>query len=260
MKTAPLKMMHSPQRKQRKGDAHQALIATLSVVISISAIIATGSGVSAFTERGGGLPAPPRPAKSAVRDINPETTTVFTDQSVFLDSVSCRTLYLESFETTEASNQINLSGLTLDKIAVSTGNPPQIGVWNRQYQGAFATHGNQWLGIEEASLVVPHVTTLTFDRPINHFSVNITDFGDFGGGNLIFANDIGDEATAAFSGQASGNHQFFGIINTARGFRIVTLSHNIGGEFYGIDEVTFCFQGRPNTAQNRRPSGRVIPD
>lgn len=236
------------------------LIATFSAAIVTFAIIATGSGISAFTERGGGIPAPPRPAKTAVKHFNPEVTSIFTDQQVFFDAVICRTVSLESFETAEARNQIDLSELTVGAVAVSTNNPPQLGVWDEQYQGAFATDGSQWLGIEENSLMVPHVTTLTFDRPINHFGVNITDYGDFGSENLEFANDIGDQATAAFSGQASGNHQFFGMINTAKAFRTVTLSHNVGGEFYGIDEITFCFRGRPDAVQTRMPSGRVTPD
>ena len=209
---------------------------------------------------GGGVPPPWVRPKGAVKKFNAEVTYVFTDQQVFLDSALCRTVSLESFEAIGATNRIGTSVLSLDRVTVSTDNPPQLGVWNGRYQGAFATDGSQWLGIEENSLVIPHVTTLSFDRPINHFGVNITDYGDFGGENLIFANDIGDEATAAFSGQASGNHQFFGIINSTRAFRTVTLTHDISGEFYGIDEVTFCFRGRPDTAQSRSSSGRVTPD
>ena len=39
----------------------------------------------------------------------------------------------------------------------------------------------------------PQVTTLSFDVLINHFGLYVTDYGDFGDGNLIFANDAGDE-------------------------------------------------------------------
>ena len=155
---------------------------------------------------------------------------------------------------------IRIAGLSLSDFTITTDNPPQLGIWDKRYQGAFATDGWQWMGIEENLLVVPHVTTLTFDVFINQFGINITDYGDFGSGNLVFANDIGDQATAAFSGQPSGNLQFFGIINSARAFRTVTLTHPVGGEFYGIDEITYCWQGRPDEPSHRQPSGRVVPD
>ena len=217
-------------------------------------------GVLGFTETGGGIPAPVSPPHPAVKNFNPKETAVFTDEEAFLASVMCRTISLESFEDLTPTNRIEASTVTVADFTITTDNPPRLGIWNERYQGAFATDGSQWMGIEENLLVVPQVTTLDFDVAINHFAVNITDYGDFGSGNLVFANDVGDEATAAFSGEPSGNHQFFGIINSARSFKTVTLTHSIGGEFYGNDEIYYCWHGAPDSPIRRQPSGRVIPD
>ena len=65
---------------------------------------------------------------------------------------------------------------------------------------------------------------------------------------------------AIASGQPSGNHQFFGIINSSTAFRSVTLTHSVAGEFYGIDEIYFCWEGAPDTPLRRQPSKRVTPD
>lgn len=220
----------------------------------------TGLGVSGLTETGGGVPAPARPPHPAIEKYNAGTTMTFTDQESYIEAVTCRSVALESFEELVAGNAIDTSSLTLDGIVITTSNPPQLGIWNNLYQGAFATDGHQWLGVEERLLVVPQTTTLTFDLPINHFGIHFTDYGDFGEGNLEFANDVGEQATAAFSGQPSGNLQFFGIINSSKAFRTVTLTHPIGGEFYGIDEITFCFDPSPDEPATRSSSGRVAPD
>jgi hypothetical protein len=213
-----------------------------------------------LTETGGGVPAPARPAPPPVKSFDPKVTTVFTDQQSFLDATTCRSISMESFEVRPATNRIDISWLAVADFTITTDNPPQLGIWTGRFQGAFATDGLQWMGIEENALVVPHVTTLTFDGLINHFGINMTDYGDFGGGNLEFASDNGDVATAAFSGQPSGNQQFFGIINSSRAFRSVTLTHSVAGEFYGIDEIYYCWQGSPDTPASRRATGRVEPD
>lgn len=223
-------------------------------------LAAAASGVAAWTETGNGTPARPVPPQSAVKNFNPKQTTVFTEKETFLDAIICGTVSLESFESLPATNQIDSSTVTVSDFTITTDNPPELGLWNRLYQGAFATHGTQWLGIEESRLVVPQVTTLSFNAPINHFGLYATDFGDFGDGNLVFASDAGDEATAAFSGEPSGNRQFFGIINSAGAFRTVTLTHSIAGEFFGLDEIYYCMQGVPDTPLRRRSSGRVTPD
>jgi len=231
---------------------------TMTVVIAV--VAALGWSASFLTETGGGTPAPPRPPRAAVKNFNTDTTTIFTDQQIFLEAATCRTVSLESFEGVAARNTIDTSTLALAGITITTSNPPQLGVWNRLYQGAYATDGFQWLGVEENSLIVPHTTTLTFDLPINQFGIHFTDYGDFGDGNLEFANDAGEQATAAFSGQPSGNRQFFGIINSSRAFRTVTLINPIAGEFFGIDEITYCFDPSFDETASRSTSGRVTPD
>lgn len=215
----------------------------------------------AWTETSGAIPAPAVPPQPAIESFNPKETSVFTDKETFLNAVTCRTLSLESFEDLGASNQINASVVSVADFTVTTDNPPRLGIWNQRSQGAFATDGIQWMGIEENQLIAPQITTLSFDILISHFGLNITDYGDFGDGNLIFASDAGDEATAAFSGEPSGNRQFFGVINSSKGFRTVTLTHSLAGEFYGVDEIYYCFAaGAPEAPTNRQSSERVIPD
>jgi len=220
---------------------------------------ATERGVSSWSETGGGIPAPVRVQPTATK-IDPKSTTVFSEKQAFLDSILCRSISLESFEDLVATNRIEDSTITVTHFTIATDNPPRLGIWDERYQGAFATDGRQWMGVEENQLITPQTTTLTFDVPINHFGLYMTDYGDFGAGNLEFANDIGDEATAALSGEPSGNRQFFGIINSARAFRTVTLTHPIDGEFYGIDEIYYCWQGAPDAPISRQSPGRVIPD
>ena len=234
------------------------VVSTLLISVDLRAVERT---VRAWTETSGAVPEPAVPPQPAIKSFNPKQTSVFTDKEAFLDTVTCSTISLESFEDLAASNQIDVSTIASRHLTITTDNPPRLGIWNERYQGAFATHGSQWMGIEENQLIVPQVTTLRFDVLINHFSIYVTDYGDFGDGNLIFANDAGDEVTAAFSGEPSGNRQFFGIINSSAGFRTVTLTHEIAGEFYGVDEIYYCFAaGAPDTLTNRRSSGRVIPD
>lgn len=234
------------------------VVSTLLISVDLRAV---ERSVRAWTETSGAVPAPAVPPQPAVKSFNPKETAVFTDKEVFLDTVTCNTISLESFEDLTASNQIDASVVMVADFTITTDNPPRLGIWNNGYQGAFATHGHQWVGIEENQLIVPQVTTLSFDVLITHFAISATDYGDFGDGNLIFANDAGDEATAAFSGEPSGNLQFFGIINSSKGFRTVTLTHSIAGEFYGIDEIYYCFAaGAPEAPTNRQSSGRVIPD
>lgn len=234
------------------------VVSTLLISVDLRAVERTSR---AWTETSGAVPAPAVPPQPAIKSFNPKQTSVFTDKEAFLDTVTCSTISLESFEDLAASNQINASAVTVADIVITTDNPPRLGIWDNESQGASATHGRQWMGIEENQLIVPQVTTLSFDVLINHFGLFVTDYGDFGDGNLIFANNAGDEVTAAVSGEPSGNRQFFGIINSSKGFRSVTLTHSLEGEFYGVDEIYYCFSpGAPENPTNRQTSGRVIPD
>ncbi len=234
------------------------VVSTLLISVDLRAV---EGAVRSWTETSGAVPAPAVPPKPAIKSFNPKQTSVFTDKEVFLDTVTCNTISMESFEDLMATNRINTSVVTVADFTITTDITPRLGIWDRESQGASATDGRQWVGIEENQIIVPQVTTLNFDVLINQFGFFATDYGDFGDGNLIFANDAGDEATAAFSGEPSGNRQFFGIINTSKGFRSVTLTHSLEGEFYGVDEIYYCFaSGAPETPTNRQSSGRVIPD
>lgn len=222
---------------------------------------AADSSNRSWTETSGATPPPAVSPQPAVKSFNTKTTSIYTEKEAFLEASTCSTISLESFETLTATNQIGASTVSTDHVTITTDNPPRLGIWNARYQGAFATDGSQWMGIEENQLITPQVTTLSFDVLINHFSIYVTDYGDFGDGNLIFANDAGDEATAALSGEPSGNRQFFGIINSGAGFRTVTLTHEIAGEFFGVDEIYFCFSpGAPGTTSSRQSTDRVVPD
>jgi hypothetical protein len=216
--------------------------------------------VAWLTETGGGTPPPARPPAPKIAAFDPKVTTVFTDEGSFVSGTLCRTITIESFEELPPTNRTDTAAVPVQDFTITTDNPPRLGIWDRRFEAIVATDGIQWIGVEENQLVVPQVTTFTFDRPINHFGLYLMDFGDFGSDNLVFANDLGDEATAALASQPSGNRQFFGIINSSRSFRTVTLTHSNQGEFYGLDEVMYCWRGRPDAPSSRTGSRRVMPD
>jgi hypothetical protein len=226
---------------------------------AVSAAAVTGT-VSRFTEIGGGTPDRSTSPVPVVEVLDPKTTTVFSDRTAFYDASLCRTIGVESFEDLPVTLQTDTAVLSTAGFTITTDHPPRLGVWDRRFEGIVATDGIQWVGIEENKLIVPQVTTFTFDRPINHFGLYMMDYGDFGSDPLEFANDAGDVATAALAGQPSANRQYFGIINSGRSFRTVTLTHSNQGEFYGIDEVAFCWRGRPDEPISRSGAKRVSPD
>jgi hypothetical protein len=113
--------------------------------------------------------------------------------------------------------------------------------------------------VNENQLIVPQQTTFTFTAPINHFGIKLSDYGDFGAGDLVYFDSAGTMATAAFSGRPSGNRQFFGIITRHTQFTTVSLIHGLAGEFFGIDEVSYCFADYPPYDPVRRPTKRLTP-
>ncbi len=230
-----------------------------ALAVFVASLTAVAGSVAWLTETGGGNPIRTALPSPTVERFDPKVTSVFTDRDSFLQAVLCRTVSVESFENLNPTNQTNRSEITTPDFTMTTDNPPRLGIWDQRFQGAFATDGIQWVGVEENALVVPQVTTFHFDRPITHFGLYTTDFGDFGTDDLEFANDTGDVAIAARSGQPSGSRQFFGIITSDRSFRTVTLTHSNQGEFYGLDEVTYCWRGRPDTPFARGGSTRVPP-
>lgn len=218
-----------------------------------------GAAERPLTEAEGGAPAPAADPNPTPERYDPKSTFTFTDQDAFLDASWCVTVAMESFEGVAATNQTNQVSIVVPGFTVTTDNPPRLGIWDRRFQDASASDGTHWLGVNENQLIVPQLTTFTFTAPINHFGINFSDYGDFGGGDLIYSDDAGTVATAAVSGRPSGNRQFFGIITRHTQFTTVTLIHGVPGEFYGIDEVSYCLATTAPYPLVRRPSGRQVP-
>jgi hypothetical protein len=212
-----------------------------------------------LTEAEGGVPAPAVAPSPPSERYGTKSTFSFTDQDAFLAATWCVTVPTESFEDLEATNQPDQDSIIVPGFTVTTDNPPRLGIWNRRFQDASASDGAQWLGIDENRLIVPQITTFTFNQPINHFGAKFSDYGDFGDSNLMYADDAGTVATAAFSGRPSGNRQFFGIIALHASFTAVRLLHFTPGEFYGVDEVSYCYADHPPYDPIRRPIKRLRP-
>ena len=218
-----------------------------------------GAAERPLTEAEGGTPAPAPDPSPTADGYDPKSTFTFTNQDVFLDAAWCVTVPTESFEGLTATNQSNQVSITVPGFTVTTDHPPRLGIWDQRFQDASASDGTHWLGVNENQLVVPQETTFTFTAPINHFGIKISDYGDFGGGDLVYFDGAGTIATAAVSGRPSGNRQFFGIITRHTQFTTVTLLHGVAGEFYGIDEVSYCFADYPPHDPVRRPTKRLVP-
>ncbi len=165
----------------------------------------------------------------------------FSDEATFLGTTG--SLSLESFESEVATNSRNLSSLDLADFTVSMNAGDTMGVFTGDFFGGHATDGSNYLGFSDGHDYVDY----SFDTSINSFGINLTDFGDFGYGSVTFSNEIGDSYTAAISGAANANEQFFGII-TDFNFSNVRLSQNISGEFYAVDEIYYGTTGVPEPA------------
>jgi len=229
------------------------------LVIAVLVSLQPQAGDRPLTEAEGGLPAPAEDPRPPIKRFDPKSTFTFTDQDAFLAAAWCVTVPMESFEDLQATNQSDQDSISVTDFTVTTDNPPRLGIWDRRFQDASASDGTQWLGVNENQLLVPQITTITFAAPINHFGINFSDYGDFGGSNLIYSDSAGNLATAAFSGRPSGNRQFFGIITRHTQFVTVTLVHFVAGEFYGIDEISYCFADSPPYDPIRRPTKRLRP-
>jgi len=145
-------------------------------------------------------------------------------------------LSMESFEGLFADNAQSLPSLTLPDFTI-VGDPGKstLGVWNYTPSwGGHATDGEQY--------VLAGSTTYELDFYLNYdvkaFGLNIIDWGDWGSGTLTFSNHNDALFTIAVSPLPNENELFFGAISTEK-FNHVTLSHNISGEAYMIDEVYY---------------------
>jgi hypothetical protein len=163
-------------------------------------------------------------------------TLTFTDEATFLATAD--PLSLESFEGETATNSFTSDVVPLADFTVTGTGPfsPTLGIWNVPFVGGFATDGVNWLGYQtddDESLI------LDFAAPINSFGLDITDWGDFGTGTLVFFNDAGDFFVVDVSPHPNGNQQFFGVINDTSVFTSVAFLQDIPGEFYGVDKIYY---------------------
>jgi hypothetical protein len=163
-------------------------------------------------------------------------TATFTDEATFLASAD--PLNLESFEGETATNGFSSDVIALTDFTVTGTGPfsPTLGIWNVPAFGGFATDGINWLGYQTSD---NQMLILDFSGPINSFGLDITDWGDFGTGTLVFSNDAGDFFLVDVAPNPNGNQQFFGVINDTMLFTTVTFLQDIFGEFYGVDNIHY---------------------
>jgi hypothetical protein len=102
--------------------------------------------------------------------------------------------------------------------------------------GQHATDGTNWIVWQSGT---NEILTFDFLFPINSFGINITDFGDFGNGQMTFSNDVGDSFVAAVTPLPNGNALFFGVINSEITFTRVEFLNTVQGEAMGLDEVYY---------------------
>ena len=157
----------------------------------------------------------------------------FNDEGDFLTAAGATEL--ESFEDLVATNALDSITIVTDNFVISTSTgDPDIGIFDISNAGAFATDGSNYVSYqsgENESIV------FTFDNEINAFGLDITDYGDFGSGNLTFSNSAGDMAVAGISGTQNGDQIFFGAVNTDFAFDTVTFTNTILGEGFGVDKI-----------------------
>lgn len=169
----------------------------------------------------------------------------FDDETQFLASLPSPSL--ESFEGLTATdsyttNQFVLSGFTID---VTNPGIAFAGVWSGPDGfGRIPTDGDNHIVI---SVGTTDTTTFSFNSPKNAFGLNITDWGDFSNGSLVFMNDAGDEYTIAVTPTPNGVINFFGVINYDFDFTMAMFIHNGQTEAYGIDEVYCDYINLPNS-------------
>ena len=162
-------------------------------------------------------------------------STIYTDETVFLGSAD--PLSMESFESQTATNSYTTNSIALTDFTLSHSIVDHLGVYDSSSGwGGIATDGDNFIiaGSGNGTTV-----TLDFNSAINSFGINVTDWGDFGSGSLIFRNDIGESYTIATSSLPNNNVLFFGIINSDFSFISVDLVNSISGEAYAIDEVYY---------------------
>jgi hypothetical protein len=164
---------------------------------------------------------------------------VYNNEAQFL--AASPSLSMESFEGLAATNSLSTYHLSLANFNVTVPGSTDLGVWNGATGwGGHATDGVKFVGYQSAA---NETLTIDFVSPITHFGINITDWGDYGSGSLIFSNNAGDSTTIAVAPRANDNELFFGIINTGTPFSQVKILNQISGEGYCFDEIYYTGTG-----------------
>lgn len=148
-------------------------------------------------------------------------------------------LHGESFELDTPTNLFTTSEFTSfygAHFVTPDGSFEDMGIWGEPFSGGFATDGTNWLGYQ-VGFGASERLIIDLPGPANIFGFDLTDYGDFGSGQLVLSNDRGDSAVVAVAGGADGNLRFVGVYNGAFAFTRVTLTNTIVGEFYGIDNL-----------------------
>lgn len=186
-------------------------------------------------------------------------TLTFTDQDTFLKTTA-DPLSMESFEEISQNTDGGKDSTGVDSVFTAdftvTGIPPE---YNAEFGGVLGvplfpdpevpTDGSTYLQYDAATTPFEdpgpdysddRILRFDFNVPINSFGLNVIDYGDFGGGPLLFSNNAGDQAVVTpGEGLLNNNKLFFGIINTSQTFDRVELLHSTPGEFYAVDEVYY---------------------
>ena len=163
------------------------------------------------------------------------TVTTFSDETAFLAAAG--TCKLESFEGLTPgvpADSFTLTDFTM--MALLPSHSPALDVYPGPYLGAYATDGIQWIGYQSDT---NEKLQLNFSSPIHSFGINLTDWGDWATGSLIFSDNAGDSFTVATTPRADGNHLFCGIVNTDMAFTSVELLNQPSIMFFGVDEVYY---------------------
>jgi hypothetical protein len=158
----------------------------------------------------------------------------FYNEADFLAAVSFP-LDMESFEGLMVDNNTHQHiNLTLADFTIVS-NDLTLSVWDRTCDwGGHATDGIKHIQAGSTT----NQLDFYLNEAVKAFGLNIIDWGDFGTGALTYSMDGQGLFTVAVSPLPSENELFFGTISTQE-FNHVTLSHNISGESYSIDEAYY---------------------
>jgi hypothetical protein len=161
--------------------------------------------------------------------VSQAALTYYTNEADFNAAYS-NPLSMESFESF-SNGDTNI--VTADfSMTTSAGGSNSI---NEPYIGAYPTDGSNYFGwayIDNAAL------NLSFNNPINAFSMDITDLASVGGTTINFANNNGEQFDAAFSNfDTHGALDFFGVISDVS-FTDITMTFETS-EWIGIDRIQY---------------------